>query len=163
VRAALALVLVVPALAACGGDDERPAQSGTTTASAETVPGPELERVVIATEIGPVEVHAEVADDAAERETGLMHRESLDRDGGMLFVFDEDTDSAFWMKNTLIPLSIAFVGADGKILRILDMEPCTADPCPVYDPGVTYRYALEVNKGAFREWGVAAGDRLTRE
>jgi uncharacterized membrane protein (UPF0127 family) len=158
VRPGLLLAALVCAVSSCGGE------SGSSTAAADApVTRPELERVVIATADGPVEVHAEIADDAAERETGLMNRESLAADGGMLFVFEEDTNSAFWMKNTLVPLSIAFVAADGEILRILDMEPCTADPCPVYDPGVTYRTALEVNKGAFREWGVAAGDRLARE
>ena len=52
---------------------------------------------------------------------------------------------------------------DGTILRILDMEPCEADPCEIYDPGVSYRSALEVNQGAFAQWGVAEGDRLTLE
>jgi uncharacterized membrane protein (UPF0127 family) len=64
------------------------------------------------------------------------------------------------MKNTLIPLSIAFYDVDGTILRILDMEPCRSDPCRVYDPGVRYAGALEVNQGAFERWGVREGDRL---
>jgi uncharacterized protein len=64
------------------------------------------------------------------------------------------------MKDTLIPLSIAFYGADGRIVRILDMEPCRRDPCPVYDPHATYRGALEVNQGEFRRWGVEVGDTL---
>jgi uncharacterized membrane protein (UPF0127 family) len=79
----------------------------------------------------------------------------------MLFEFDGDSTGGFWMKDTLIPLSIAFADADGTILRILDMEPCTAEPCRIYDPGVAYRRALEVNQGAFERWGVAEGDRLT--
>ena len=66
------------------------------------------------------------------------------------------------MKDTLIPLSIAFADADGMIVSILDMEPCETDPCEIYDPGVTYRSALEVNQGAFSRWGVEEGDRLTR-
>jgi uncharacterized membrane protein (UPF0127 family) len=64
------------------------------------------------------------------------------------------------MKDTLIPLSIAFYSVDGRILKILDMEPCKADPCPLYDPGVSYRGALEVNQGAFAGWGISEGDRL---
>jgi uncharacterized protein len=108
-------------------------------------------------------VHVEVADTAAERAHGLMGRASLDPDAGMVFVFPEATDSAFWMKDTLIPLSIAFYDANGKILRILDMVPCRKDPCRVYDPGVRYRGALEVNKGAFARWGVQAGDLLRLE
>jgi uncharacterized membrane protein (UPF0127 family) len=67
------------------------------------------------------------------------------------------------MKNTLIPLSIAFLDADGRILRILDMEPCEADPCPLYPPGVAYTSALEVNQGAFERWGVEVGDLVTLE
>ena len=78
-------------------------------------------------------------------------------DEGMLFVFFENANSAFTMRNTLIPLSIAFFDFDGKILKILDMEPCEAEPCPAYDPEITYRGALEVNQGAFDEWGVREG------
>ncbi len=100
----------------------------------------------------------EVADTAAERKRGLMHRKALAEDAGMLFVYERETSGGFWMKNTLIPLSIAFYDADGKILAILDMTPCRADPCAVYDPGVGYRGALEVNRGAFRRWGVTKGD-----
>ena len=92
-----------------------------------------------------------------------MHRESLPEDAGMIFLFEEEITGGFWMKNTLIPLSIAFVGADGEILRILDMEPCAADPCEIYDPGVAYASALEVNQGAFASWGVEEGDLLTLE
>ena len=79
----------------------------------------------------------------------------------MIFLFDEDYVGGFWMKDTLIPLSIAFAGADGTILAILDMEPCESDPCEIYDPGVAYRSALEVNQGAFDAWGVQVGDRLS--
>jgi uncharacterized protein len=110
-----------------------------------------------------VAVEVEVADSPEERARGLMNRESLREDAGMIFLFPEGNSGGFWMKDTLIPLSIAFAGADGRILRILDMEPCEADPCPVYDPGVSYHSALEVNQGAFAEWGVEEGDRLTLE
>lgn len=89
-----------------------------------------------------------------------MGRESLPARGGMLFVFPDDTDGGFWMKDTLIPLSIAFADADGTILAILDMEPCRAEPCERYRPGVAYRYALEVNQGLFDEVGAEQGWRL---
>jgi hypothetical protein len=89
-----------------------------------------------------------------------MHRESLDDDAGMIFMFFEEQQGGFWMKNTLIPLSIAFFDANGEILRIMDMRPCEADPCPVYDPEVTYMGALEVNQGAFDRWGVEEGDTI---
>ena len=110
-----------------------------------------------------VVVAVEVADSAEERQVGLMGRESLPDDAGMIFLFDEDTSGGFWMKDTLIPLSIAFADADGTIVSVLDMEPCEADPCEIYDPGVPYRSALEVNQGAFSRWGVEEGDRLTLE
>jgi hypothetical protein len=89
-----------------------------------------------------------------------MGRRELAGDAGMAFVFPEDTTASFWMKDTLIPLSIAFYDDAGRIVRILDMQPCRADPCPLYDPGGAYRGALEVNLGAFRRWGVQMGDRL---
>jgi uncharacterized membrane protein (UPF0127 family) len=65
------------------------------------------------------------------------------------------------MKGTLIPLDVAFYDARGKILRILTMTPCRAEPCRVYEPGLAYRAALEVNAGSFRRWKVKAGDRIT--
>lgn len=105
-------------------------------------------------------VEIDVADTPELRSLGLMHRQSLDDDAGMLFIFFEETDSGFVMKDTLIPLSIAFFDGDGKILEILDMEPCEADPCTSYAPGVMYRGALEVNQGAFEEWGVEIGDTI---
>lgn len=113
---------------------------------------------------GPVRVNVEIVDTPEARERGLMGRTSLDDDAGMLFVWDADASSAFWMKDTLIPLSVAFIAADGTVLRILDMDPCRADPCPVYDPRTSYRMALEAKQGAFAKWSVAPGDhaRLVR-
>jgi uncharacterized protein len=105
-------------------------------------------------------VAVEVAATPAEREHGLMGRTSLAADKGMIFTWPEDHAGAFWMKDTLMPLSIAFFGADGSILRILDMTPCRKDPCDLYDPEVAYRGALEVNRGAFERWGISEGDRL---
>jgi uncharacterized protein len=111
-----------------------------------------------------VVLRVEIAETADQRALGLMYRRSLPRNAGMAFLFDEPDTGAFWMKNTLIPLSIAFYDARGKILRILDMEPCRADPCRLYSPGVAYRGALEVNRGTFRRLGVGRGDviRLRR-
>jgi uncharacterized membrane protein (UPF0127 family) len=153
VRLAL-LGLVLLLLAGCGENDAATTTpAGTDTAAAR-------ERLVIRTDGGPVEVHAEIADSEAERETGLMGRTSLDPDGGMLFVFDEDVEAAFWMKDTLLPLSIAFIAADGEIVTIRDMEPCKADPCEIYGADAPYRSALEVNKGGFADWGVEVGDRV---
>jgi uncharacterized protein len=109
---------------------------------------------------GATTIRVELADTPSERERGLMGRTSLSPDKGMLFVFGDDHHGPFWMKDTLIPLSIAFYGAGGRILRILDMPPCKADPCPLYDPGLAYRGALEVNAGAFQKWRISEGDRL---
>jgi uncharacterized membrane protein (UPF0127 family) len=61
------------------------------------------------------------------------------------------------MKNTLLPLDIAFYDGRGRILRIMQMQPCRTEQCPLYDPGVAYRGALEVNAGSFRRWGVKRG------
>jgi uncharacterized membrane protein (UPF0127 family) len=162
--------------AACGGDGESSAPTTTVSASpTETAPPPSTTTepettteeagpvVLIETAAGEVRVPVEVADSQEEREVGLMNRESLPADAGMIFLFEDDTQGGFWMKNTLIPLSIAFADAGGTIVSILDMEPCEADPCEIYDPGVTYRSALEVNQGAFADWGVEVGDRLTLE
>jgi hypothetical protein len=139
-------VLVLVCAASCGGDSEV-----------------EGSRIVIETRAGEREVAVEVADTDAERQRGLMERTSLAAGAGMVFLFPTETSGGFWMKNTLIPLSIAFYDAGGRILRILDMEPCRGDPCPVYDPGVAYVGALEVNQGAFRRWNVSEGDRLRLE
>ena len=79
---------------------------------------------------------------------------------GMVFLYPEPTEGSFWMKNTLIPLSIAFFDEEGTILRILDMEPCREDPCPLYNFGVAFTGALEANRGAFARLGVLEGDRI---
>jgi uncharacterized protein len=154
-RAAAALLATL-LLASCGGGDDG-GEAGATTGGANSA-GPVA---VITTGEGDVTVRVEIADEEDERARGLMNRESLDEDAGMLFLFPAESSGGFWMKNTLIPLSIAFMDGGGRILRILDMEPCRADPCPIYDPGVAYRSALEVNRGAFADWGVEEGDRLT--
>jgi hypothetical protein len=115
----------------------------------------------IATSGGTVSVALEIANTAEERRVGLMGRESLAGDAGMLFVYESEHVGGYWMKDTLVPLSIAFIDGGGTVLAILDMEPCRADPCPIYDPGVAYQRALEVNLGAFRRWGVEVGDVVT--
>jgi uncharacterized membrane protein (UPF0127 family) len=90
-----------------------------------------------------------------------MGRKTLARNAGMVFLFGSPTRGRFWMKDTLIPLSVAFWNKQGRILRILDMTPCRADPCTVYDPGVAFTGALEVNRGAFKRWGVRPGARIS--
>ena len=100
---------------------------------------------------------AETATTTATRTAGLMHRFSLKPDHGMLFVFDAPQPLAFWMKNTFVPLSIAFIGVDGKILNIEDMAPRTETTHP--SRGLAL-YALEMKKGWFAERGIVAGERV---
>jgi uncharacterized protein len=144
----LLLLIALVISVACSGDGEAP-------------PAPRAEAgVVIQTADGPVELDVELADTSGERATGLMGREDIGPHDGMAFTFGEPTDGTFWMKNTLIPLSIAFWDEGGRIIGIIDMEPCTDDPCPSYGPGVPYVGALEVEQGAFEEHGVQVGDVL---
>ncbi len=94
-------------------------------------------------ELDGVPFHPELALTSANRSLGLMNRRRAPVDG-MLFVFPQDTTGGFWMKDTLVPLTIVFFDADGKRVRRLSMRPCRSDPCPVYNPGRKYRFALEL-------------------
>lgn len=107
--------------------------------------------------IGSHKVTAEVASTPEQRATGLMNRFSLRPDHGMLFVFERPEPQAFWMKNTYIPLSIAFIDASGRILNIEDMAPQTENSH--WSRGAA-QYALEMRKGWFAERGVRPGDRV---
>lgn len=156
-RLAVALVALSTMFGACYGSDEE------TPAAAPSVSGsPAFSRgtILIDTDGEGVLMHVFVAQSEEEHAYGLMNRSSLPQDEGMVFLFFEERDTGFWMKDTLIPLSIAFFDVDGNILEILDMEPCPPDElaCPLYDPGVPYMGALEVNKGTFDELGVTEGD-----
>lgn len=146
------LVALTCLVTACGGDVSQVAEAPELTPPPEGV----LVRFDDAT------VAAEVVADDEGRQRGLMHREELDTDAGMLFLFAEPSSGGFWMKNTLIPLSIAYMSWEGdqdlRVLAVLDMEPCTADPCPGYPPGMSYDAALEVNQGWFDRNGVIPGD-----
>lgn len=103
-------------------------------------------------------IEAEIAATAASRAEGLMHRPSMPANRGMLFIFPEAGVQCFWMKNTRIPLSVAFLDDSGRILGVADMRPqsldnhCSAGPV---------RFALEMNAGWFRQRGLAAGARIT--
>ncbi len=104
-----------------------------------------------------IAVDAEIAADDENRRRGLMDRKELDDGKGMLFVFERDQRLAFWMKDTLIPLSIAYIAADGRILEIRSMKP--QDLTPV-ESSRSARYALEVPLGWFDRSGVVPGDRI---
>lgn len=85
----------------------------------------------------------EVAKTSAQRTRGLMQRTQAPKDG-MLFVFPQTTTGGFWMKNTLVPLTIVFFDSAGNRVQKLSMVPCRKDPCAIYDPGRPYRFALEL-------------------
>jgi len=103
----------------------------------------------------PVELTVEIARTDEERALGLMFRKKLPDGQGMLFVFDRDQQMSFWMKNTLIPLSIAFITSDGHILEIKDMQPNDINSVK---SSRSARYALEVPQGWFNRVNVKAGD-----
>jgi uncharacterized protein len=107
--------------------------------------------------IGKQKLVAEIAATPEQRMTGLMNRFSLKPDHGMIFVFERAEPQAFWMKNTFIPLSIAFIGSDGRIVNIEDMAP--QDESQHWSAGPA-QYALEMRKGWFAEHGIGPGDRV---
>jgi uncharacterized membrane protein (UPF0127 family) len=113
--------------------------------------------ITINSAAGPVQVEAELARTEAERTTGLMFRTSLEDGRGMLFIFDRDEVLSFWMKNTLIPLSIAYIAYDGTITDIRDMYP--GDLRGV-GSSRSVRYALEAPQGWFGRAGIRTGDRV---
>ena len=138
------LLAVALAWAACG--------NGTPPA----VPGAQLP--VDWLTVGGHRITIELARRPAEQHRGLMFRKSLPADHGMLFVFSSEEVQTFWMRNTVIPLSIAYADANGRIVRIADMEPLDEHPISSFLPA---RYALEMNRGWFAANGVVAGDEIT--
>lgn len=97
-----------------------------------------------------------------QRQRGLMEVTDLQGYDGMAFLYEQDTDSGFYMRNTPMPLSIAWVGADGRLVSTADMAPCRnrAD-CPTYPPAGPYRLAIEVPQGGLDELGIAEGSTVT--
>jgi uncharacterized protein len=129
--------------------------------SAEQAADPHASAILsIGTDDGTVSLDVQVADTQAERQTGLMGRESLSPYDGMAFVWKEPVVSTFWMKDTLIPLSIAFWDDHDRIISILAMDPCTEEPCPSYGPDEPFVGAVEVARGTFERHGIAPGDRV---
>jgi uncharacterized membrane protein (UPF0127 family) len=104
----------------------------------------------------------EIADTPDEREAGLMYRETLGEDRGMLFIFEQDGKHAFWMKNTLIPLDMIWIDKGTRIVHIeRDVKPCSDDPCPSYSSPEEALYVLEINAGISEELGFEVGDKAT--
>jgi uncharacterized membrane protein (UPF0127 family) len=102
-------------------------------------------------------IDARVARTPEQRALGLMHRTELDPNEGMLFVCDEHAVQRFWMKDTPVPLSIAFLDDDGTILHVDDLDPHSLEGCSSRQP---VRYVLEMPQGWFRERGIGPGDRV---
>jgi uncharacterized membrane protein (UPF0127 family) len=120
--------------------------------------GLETRTIRIAAAAGEVSLEAELAQTDDQRMVGLMYRTVLEDGKGMLFIFDHDEVLSFWMKNTLIPLSIAFITYDGKILEIKDMQP---EALRSVESSRMVRYALEVPQGWFDRAGIQAGDAVS--
>lgn len=109
-----------------------------------------------------ITIKVEIADDNQERDDGLMFREALGKNSGMLFVFEDEDYRSFWMKNTLIPLDILFINDDLEIVDIKNAVPCKEDPCALYKSSAPARYALEINSNFTIENGVNTGDKLQK-
>jgi len=112
---------------------------------------------VIPLTAGMYAIQAEVAASPEARERGLMYRKTMPANTGMLFVFEDKAGHCFWMKNTNLPLSIAFLADDGSIVNIEDMAPQTEDN---HCPRAAVRYALEMNKGWFAQKGIKPGAKI---
>lgn len=157
----LVVVLATASLSGCEGTD-RPDQAAFEPAVAL-----DTTAVRIETETDTFSLSAEFAETEEKRRYGLMERPSLPEDHGMLFVYSEPQDSAsgFWMYRTEIPLDIAYLDAEGRIVAIRSMEPCESpytQSCPTYPAGAPYSAALEVNRGYFERRGITTGDRVVR-
>ncbi|MGC4365573.1 DUF192 domain-containing protein [Hydrogenophaga sp. R2] len=119
---------------------------------------PQLNLPRVALSAGMHRIDAQVAATPVQRQIGLMHRREMPVHEGMLFVFEQPATQCFWMRNTLIPLTAAFVADDGRIVNLADMQPlseashCSTEPV---------RYVLEMNQGWFAKRRIAAGFRLT--
>ncbi len=136
---AFAVAISLAGLVACSGTDHPP--STVTFERSDAV------------------LYVEIAEKAHEQRMGLMGVETLPEDEGMAFVFEEPSDTTFWMKDTLIPLSIAFVDDAARVIGMRDMEPCEADPCPTYGIDRPFVLAIEANLGWFERAGIEIGDR----
>jgi len=103
--------------------------------------------------VGGEEWTVAIAATSQERARGLMNVTDLGDVDGMLFVFEGESTGGFWMKDTLIPLDIAFFRSDGTVVDVLSMVPCREDPCPIYTPSGPYVFALETTPGRFDDLG----------
>lgn len=110
--------------------------------------------IAISSDSEEIQLAVYVADTQSKRGRGLMGREQLSPGTGMIFTYPSDTNGQYWMRDTVIPLTIAFIAADGSMIELIDMEPCKTTDCPRYGPDEDYRYALEVPQGWFAVRGI---------
>jgi len=115
------------------------------------------EQGVLRLNIAGTPLRVEIASDEEDISKGLMHRDELDANSGMLFMFPDSAERSFWMKNTNIPLSIAYIDDAGEILNIEDMEPHDLSGIPSRGPA---RCAIETNRGWFKDNGIRPGDAV---
>ena len=125
-------------------------------ASAQDTPQTNLPRIKL--QAGMYQIDTQVAQTEAQRQTGLMFRKEMPQHEGMLFVFEQPATQCFWMKNTLLPLTAAFLADDGTIVNLVDMKPQTTDSHCSEKP---VRFVLEMNQGWFAKKGLKAGSRLS--
>lgn len=168
-RMRVAGIVALCAAAACGGDAETDAPPATTPITTSV----EVTRVTFDTATltlhaagRTIEMPVEIAERPEQRSYGLMDRDELPENSGMVFLYDaiQHRDSGFWMYRTRIPLDIAFFDGAGKILAVRQMMPCPstdAAQCPGYAAGVDYFGAIEANRGWFARNGIGVGDRIT--
>lgn len=188
---ALALgALLLAALSGCFGEDsaepqERPPPAPQVDAPSPPAPPVELPQVEVVGPVGPVapeelnggapqtglfevplkvgevELQVEVANTPIARQIGLMHRDALGEDRGMLFIYPDKRQRSFWMKGTRIPLAIAYISDEGEILQIEHMAPAAGEARPrTYPSWAAVRYALEVNEGWFAKRGIEPGAKV---
>jgi uncharacterized membrane protein (UPF0127 family) len=127
-------------------------------ASAQAQDSPQTNLPRIKLQAGMYQIDTQVAQTPEQRSTGLMFRTDMPAHEGMLFVFEQPATQCFWMKNTLIPLTAAFVADDGSIVNLADMKPQTTDSHCSAKP---VRFVLEMNQGWFAKRGLKAGSKLT--
>ena len=121
-------------------------------------PTPQMDLPHVTMQAGMYRIDAQVAMNERQREIGLMFRTEMPQPEGMLFVFEQPAVQCFWMKNTVLPLTAAFVAEDGRIVNLADMKPQTTNSHCSSEP---VRFVLEMNQGWFARKGIKAGFKLT--
>lgn len=161
VHSAAALVAAVLAVPACAQNTAVDADSSRAQSAPQQVnqmaPMPQMDLPRTQLRVGRARMQVQIASTAHQLQTGLMHRREMPADEGMLFIFPQAGVQCFWMKNTLLPLTAAFIAADGTIVNLADMQPlseqnhCSAQPVP---------YVLEMHQGWFKRQGIRPGMKV---